>query len=97
MKYLIGWEHIACEVNMMTAMSAVDIAFIMLSSKSAKFPSLSSVQCSQTFADSNRSVFFCNVFWKCMNKTITELVFTPHHALSNLVSDLSTSALGFSS
>ena len=60
MKYLIGWEHIACEVNMMTAISAVDIAFIMLSSKSAKFPSLSSVQCSQLLQTQTEVSSFAN-------------------------------------
>ena len=77
---VIGREHsndvltVACEVDLVNAIPTADITFVLSSSNYAEFLSPLSVQCSQTFAKSERS-FICKLSQKCNHKTIIEFGF----------------------
>ena len=73
---------IACELDMINALSAADIAFIMSSSTSAWL--LSPLECSPQKQNgwTLRFCFWGWIMWKMYNKTIIEFGFAWYHNLS---------------
>ena len=73
---------IACELDMINAISAADIAFIMSSSTSAWL--LSPLKCSPQKQNgwTLRFCFWGWIMWKMHNKTIIDSVFAWYHELS---------------
>ena len=77
-----NWFTIACEPDMINAISATDIAFIMSSSTSAWL--LSPLECSPQ-KQNGSTLCFCFwgwIMWKMYNKTIIEFDFAWCHELS---------------